>query len=41
MKRKGTLTELISKNKEELLNDKALIEKIEKRIDEKYLNVKK
>ncbi|MBS4178337.1 FbpB family small basic protein [Lederbergia citrea] len=32
---KVSLAELISKNKEELLKDKALIEKIEKRVDEK------
>jgi hypothetical protein len=27
---------LIAKNKEELLNDKTQVEKIEKRLDEKY-----
>lgn len=37
--RKGklTLSELIKKNKEELLKDKELIDKIEKRVDEKIL----
>ena len=38
-KAKVSLSELISKNKEELLKDKALIEKIEKRVDEKYTNL--
>ncbi|MCR2821267.1 FbpB family small basic protein [Lederbergia panacisoli] len=36
-KAKVSLSDLISKNKEELLKDKALIEKIEKRVDEKYI----
>jgi hypothetical protein len=31
-----TLARLIAKNKEELLNDKTQVEKIEKRLDEKY-----
>lgn len=35
-KRKVSLQELIRKNKEELLKDKEAIEKIEKRVDEKY-----
>lgn len=40
-KGKVSLSELIKKNKEELLKDKALIEKIEKRVEEKYLNLNK
>ncbi|MBS4218795.1 FbpB family small basic protein [Bacillus sp. FJAT-49711] len=40
-KAKVSLSELISKNKEELLKDKALIEKIEQRVDEKYTNLNK
>lgn len=40
-KRNVSLSELIRKNKEELLKDKALIEIIEKRVDEKYLNLNK
>jgi uncharacterized protein YktB (UPF0637 family) len=37
--KKGQLTiaELVKRNKEELLKDKQLIEKIEKRMEEKYL----
>ncbi|MCJ8008287.1 FbpB family small basic protein [Lederbergia wuyishanensis] len=37
-KLKTTLSELISKNKEELLKDREVIAEIEKRIDEKYTN---
>ncbi|MEK3887871.1 FbpB family small basic protein [Bacillus sp. FSL K6-3431] len=40
-KGKISLSELIKINKEELLKDKALIEKIEKRVDEKYLKLNK
>ncbi len=39
-KRKGTLSELTLKNKEELLKDKVQIEKIEKRIEDRYLKNK-
>lgn len=39
-KLKVSLSELIRKNKEELLNDKKQLERIEKRIDEKYVNAK-
>lgn len=39
-KTKVNFTELIKKNKEELLKDKTLIEKIEKRVDEKISSVK-
>lgn len=39
-KAKLSLAELMKKNKEELLKDKAQIEKIEKRIEEKYLKNK-
>lgn len=37
--KKGQLTiaELVKRNKEELLKDKRIIEKIEMRIEEKYL----
>ena len=35
-----SLSELIRENKEEILKDKALIEKIEERVEEKYLNLK-
>jgi hypothetical protein len=35
-KKKFQFEELIRKNKEELLKDKREIEKIEKRLDEKY-----
>ncbi|WP_226669549.1 FbpB family small basic protein [Metabacillus litoralis] len=34
--KKMAMVELIKKNKEELLKDKLQLEKIEKRIDEKY-----
>ncbi|MFP3123308.1 MULTISPECIES: FbpB family small basic protein [Bacillaceae] len=37
---KVSLSELIRKNKEELLKDKKQLERIEKRIDEKYVNAK-
>ncbi|WP_082306970.1 FbpB family small basic protein [Bacillus sp. FJAT-27245] len=37
-KAKLSFSELLRKNKEELLKDKAQIEKIEKRIEEKYIN---
>ncbi|MCM3112399.1 FbpB family small basic protein [Lederbergia lenta] len=40
-KGKVSMSELIKKNKEELLNDKALMEKIEKRMDEKHLQLNK
>lgn len=33
--------ELVKKNKEELLMDQHMIDKIEKRLDEKYTNPKK
>ncbi|MCM3707776.1 MULTISPECIES: FbpB family small basic protein [Cytobacillus] len=39
-KAKISFAELMKKNKEELLRDQATIEKIEKRIDEKYTKVK-
>ena len=35
-----SLSELIRDNKEEILKDKKLIEKIEKRVEEKLLNSK-
>lgn len=35
-----SLSELIRENKEEILKDKALIEQIEERVEEKYLNLK-
>ena len=34
-----SLSELIRENKEEILQDKELIEKIEERVEEKYLNL--
>ena len=34
--KKTSMVDLIKKNKEELLKDKQQLEKIEKRIDEKY-----
>ena len=34
-----SLSELIRENKEEILKDKELIEKIEERVEEKYLNL--
>lgn len=37
---RGSIEQLIQKNKEELLKDKRELEKIEKRIDEKYLKIK-
>ncbi|MFD2617495.1 FbpB family small basic protein [Terrilactibacillus laevilacticus] len=37
MKRKKTIRELINQNKVEILKDKSSIEKIEKKIDNKYL----
>lgn len=40
-KRQVRFAELVKKNKEELLNDQQMIEKIEKRLDEKYGNPKK
>ncbi|MFC5591422.1 FbpB family small basic protein [Sporosarcina soli] len=36
-----SLSELIRENKEEILKDKALIEKIEKRVEEKIINLEK
>lgn len=39
-KKKMTFTQLIRKNKEELLKDRIQLEKIEKRIDEKHVKVK-
>ncbi|PLT33400.1 FbpB family small basic protein [Bacillus sp. V5-8f] len=39
-KRKLSFSELIKKNKEELLKDKAELEKIEKRVDEKYVSAR-
>lgn len=38
---KISLSNLIRENKEEILKDKALIEKIEKRLEEKHLNLNK
>ncbi|RST76191.1 FbpB family small basic protein [Siminovitchia acidinfaciens] len=40
-KRKVPLSELIRRNKEELLKDKEVIKNIEKRLDEKHLNLNK
>ncbi|PLR69079.1 MULTISPECIES: FbpB family small basic protein [Bacillaceae] len=37
---RGSIEQLIQKNKEELLKDKRQLEKIEKRIDEKYMKIK-
>lgn len=37
-KRKTSFSELMKKNKEELLKDKEQLEKIEKRVDEKYVS---
>lgn len=37
-KRKETLIELIKKNKEELLNDKEELERIEERLEAKHEN---
>jgi uncharacterized protein YktB (UPF0637 family) len=41
--KKGQLSiaELVKRNKEELLKDKKLIEKIEERMEEKYMNYSK
>ncbi|WP_174732777.1 FbpB family small basic protein [Mesobacillus harenae] len=39
-KKKMAFSELIKKNKQELLNDKTELEKIEKRLDEKYASRK-
>jgi Fur-regulated basic protein B len=39
-KAKMSITELINKNKAELLKDKEKLEVIEKRIDAKYINSK-
>jgi Fur-regulated basic protein B len=39
--KKVSFVELMKKNKEELLKDKLLIEKIEKRIDQKYIKQSK
>ncbi|URM32764.1 FbpB family small basic protein [Cytobacillus firmus] len=39
-KAKISFAELIKKNKEEMLRDQAMLEKIEKRLDEKYTKVK-
>lgn len=36
-----TLEDLINKNKEELINDKALMEKIDKQIEDKILKSSK
>lgn len=41
MRKKVSLSSLINKNREELLKDKELIEEIDKRIDEKNINIKK
>lgn len=40
-RKRVTLSNLIRKNKEELLRDQDELEKIEKRIDDKYLKRKK
>ncbi|UAL53472.1 MULTISPECIES: FbpB family small basic protein [Metabacillus] len=37
---RGSIEKLIRENKEELLKDKRQLEKIEKRIDDKYSKVK-
>jgi Fur-regulated basic protein B len=37
--KKVSFVELMRKNKEELLKDKSQIEKIEKRIDQKYIKL--
>ncbi|CAM3693190.1 FbpB family small basic protein [Cytobacillus oceanisediminis] len=39
-KPKISFTELIKKNKEELLKDREQLAKIEKRVDEKYTKIK-
>jgi hypothetical protein len=40
-KKQLSFDQLVKKNREELLTDQRLLEKIEKRIDEKYANRKK
>lgn len=35
-----TMDELIKRNKEELLKDKSQLEKIERKLDEKYVKMK-
>ncbi|MBM4765204.1 FbpB family small basic protein [Bacillus sp. B15-48] len=40
-KRKITFTDLIEKNKEEILNDQAQLKKIEERLDAKHAITKK
>lgn len=35
-----TMDELIKRNKEELLKDRSQLEKIERKLDEKYVKVK-
>ncbi|MEH7225620.1 FbpB family small basic protein [Bacillus sp. JJ1566] len=37
----GSLEELIKKNKEEILQDKEELEKIEKRLDDRYITTVK
>jgi hypothetical protein len=39
--KKVSMVELIKRNKEELLKDKNQLDKIEKRIDQKYINQSK
>ena len=39
-KAKVSISDLIKQNKEEIMKDQARLEKIEKRIDEKYINSK-
>ena len=41
MKKNVSMSELIRENKEKILKDKTLIEKIEKRVEKKYLNQNK
>jgi hypothetical protein len=40
-KKQLSFDQLVKKNREELLTDQRMLEKIEKRIDEKYSNRKK
>jgi hypothetical protein len=40
-KKQLSFNQLVKKNREELLMDQRMLEKIEKRIDEKYSNRKK
>lgn len=40
-KKQLRFNELVKKNREELLMDQQMLEKIEKRLDEKYTNPKK